>query len=441
MRMLMNNVDPEIAEHPDQLIVYGGGGKAARSWAAFDAIVASLRVLENDETLLVQSGKPVGIFRTHEWAPRVLIANANLVPEWANWPEFRRLDAPGADHVRPDDRGILDLHRDPGHPAGHLRDLCGYRRQAFRGDAGRHHHPHRRARRHGRRPADGGDHERGGGDLCRDRPLAHPAPPGDRLPRHRRDSVDDALDRALEAKRNRTPLSIAVLGNAADVVPELLASGAEIDVVTDQTSAHDPLMYVPGGATVEEMAELRLTDPVALTTALGSRWRPTWTPCRLPRPRCRGLRLRQLDPRRGPAGRLHPRLRLPRLRSRLYPPALLRGQGSVPLGRPLRRPGRHRGHRPGGARRVPRQRSAGALDPAWPARRSSSRACPPASAGSVTGSATVLAFGSTRWCARRPQGADRHRQGSPRQPARSPRRTARPRRCATAPTPSPTGRS
>ena len=95
MRMLMNNVDPEIAEHPDQLIVYGGGGKAARSWAAFDAIVASLRDLENDETLLVQSGKHVGIFRTHEWAPRVLIANANLVPEWANWPEFRRLDALG----------------------------------------------------------------------------------------------------------------------------------------------------------------------------------------------------------------------------------------------------------------------------------------------------------------------------------------------------------
>ena len=106
MRMLMNNLDPEVAEHPDELIVYGGSGRAARSWDAFDAIVASLRDLEADETLLVQSGKPVGVFRTHEWAPRVLIANSNLVPQWATWEEFRRLEAARADHVRPDDRRV-----------------------------------------------------------------------------------------------------------------------------------------------------------------------------------------------------------------------------------------------------------------------------------------------------------------------------------------------
>ena len=145
MRMLMNNLDPDIAEHPDQLIVYGGGGKAARSWAAYDAIVASLRELGPEETLLVQSGKPVGVFRTHEWAPRVLIANANLVPEWANWEEFRRLDALGLTMFGQMTAGIVDLHRYPGHLAGDLRDLRRNRREALRRQPRRHDHPHRRA--------------------------------------------------------------------------------------------------------------------------------------------------------------------------------------------------------------------------------------------------------------------------------------------------------
>ena len=123
LRMLMNNLDPEVAERPEDLVVYGGTGRAARSWPAFDAIVRELRALEGDETLLVQSGKPVGVVQTHEWAPRVLIANCNLVPEWATWEEFRRLEALGPDDVRPDDGGLLDLHRHAGHPAGHLRDV------------------------------------------------------------------------------------------------------------------------------------------------------------------------------------------------------------------------------------------------------------------------------------------------------------------------------
>ena len=118
LRMLMNNLDPDVAEHPDSLVVYGGTGRAARSWAAFDAMVATLKTLKNDETMLVQSGKPVGVFRTNEWAPRVLIANSNLVGDWANWEEFRRLEDLGLTMYGPDDRRLLDLHRHPGNPAG-----------------------------------------------------------------------------------------------------------------------------------------------------------------------------------------------------------------------------------------------------------------------------------------------------------------------------------
>ncbi len=123
MRMLMNNLDPEVAERPEDLVVYGGAGKAARNWEAYHAIVATLRRLDDDETLLVQSGKPVGVFRTHEDAPRVLIANANLVPDWATWEEFRRLEALGLTMYGQMTAGSLDLHRHAGHPAGHLRDL------------------------------------------------------------------------------------------------------------------------------------------------------------------------------------------------------------------------------------------------------------------------------------------------------------------------------
>ena len=161
LRMLMNNLDPDVAEDPDHLVVYGGTGRAVRSWDAFDAIVRELRVLADDETLLVQSGKPVGVLRTHEWAPRVLIANSNLVGKWATWEYFRELERAGAHDVRPDDRGIVDLHRDPGHPAGHLRDLRRGGPPAFQRDAARDGDPHGRPRRDGRRPAARRDDERG----------------------------------------------------------------------------------------------------------------------------------------------------------------------------------------------------------------------------------------------------------------------------------------
>ena len=124
LRMLMNNLDPQVAERPQDLVVYGGIGKAARNWECFDKIVETLRELEADETLLVQSGKPVGVFKTHEDAPRVLIANSNLVPAWANWEHFPRARSQGPDDVWPDDRRVVDLHRQPGHRPGHLRDVC-----------------------------------------------------------------------------------------------------------------------------------------------------------------------------------------------------------------------------------------------------------------------------------------------------------------------------
>ncbi len=181
LRMLMNNLDPEVAENPDELVVYGGTGRAARSWPAFDAIVRELRALADDETLLVQSGKPVAVFRTHEWAPRVLIANSNLVGKWANWDVVPGTRAEGPDDVRPDDRGVLDLHRDAGDPAGNVRDVRGARPPALRRDPARTRGPHGRPGRDGRRPAAVRDDERG--RLHRDRGGRDTGapPPRDRL--------------------------------------------------------------------------------------------------------------------------------------------------------------------------------------------------------------------------------------------------------------------
>ncbi len=265
MRMLMNNLDPDIAEHPDQLIVYGGGGKAARTWEAFDAIVASLKELGNEETLLVQSGKPVGVFRTHEWAPRVLIANANLVPDWATWEEFRRLDALGLTMYGQMTAGSWIYIGTQGILQGT------YETFAAVGE-----------KRHGGSLAGTITLTAGLGGMGGAQPMAVTMNDGvalcvevdpSRIERRLRngylevlaDNVDDALHRAMEAKRDRRALSIGILGNAAEVVPYLLKIGAEIDVVTDQTSAHDPLMYVPIGVSIHEMPDLRAKDPAGLT--------------------------------------------------------------------------------------------------------------------------------------------------------------------------------
>ncbi|MFS2292630.1 MAG: urocanate hydratase [Actinomadura sp.] len=263
LRMLQNNLDPEVAEHPDELIVYGGSGKAARSWDAFDAIVRSLTDLEGDETLLVQSGKPVGIFRTHEWAPRVLIANSNLVPQWGTWEEFRRLESLGLTMFGQMTAGSWIYIGTQGILQGTYETFAAVAAKRFGGGLA------------GTITLTAGLGGMGGAQ-----PLAVTMNGGvaicvecdpsriERRVEHRycdvrAGSLDEALRLAEEAKARRRPLSIAVLGNAADVVPELLRRGAPIDVVTDQTSAHDPLAYLPLGVAFEDMAAERDKDPAA----------------------------------------------------------------------------------------------------------------------------------------------------------------------------------
>ncbi len=265
MRMLMNNLDPEVAEHPDQLIVYGGSGRAARSWPAFDAIVSSLKQLEGDETLLVQSGKPVGVFRTHEWAPRVLIANSNLVPQWATWEEFRRLEAEGLTMFGQMTAGSWIYIGTQGILQGTYETFAAVAAKRFGGSlAGTITLTAGLGGMGGAQPL--AVTMNGGVALCIDCDLS-------RIRRRiehgyldvEAADVDDAVLRAEAAARAGQALSIGLLGNAADLVPELLRMGAPINVVTDQTSAHDPLTYLPRGVKFEDMAALRAEDPDGFT--------------------------------------------------------------------------------------------------------------------------------------------------------------------------------
>jgi urocanate hydratase len=266
MRMLMNNLDPDVAEHPDQLIVYGGSGRAARSWDAFDAIVAALRDLEADETLLVQSGKPVGVLRTHEWAPRVLIANSNLVPQWATWEEFRRLEAEGLTMFGQMTAGSWIYIGTQGILQGTYETFAAVAAKRFGGSlaatitltAGL-------GGMGGAQPL--AVTMNGGVAICID---CDPSRISRRIEQGfldvAADDVDDALRRSTEAAAAAQPLSIGLLGNAADLVPELLrVGGAAINIVTDQTSAHDPLTYLPRGVAFEDMAALRAEDPAGFT--------------------------------------------------------------------------------------------------------------------------------------------------------------------------------
>jgi urocanate hydratase len=262
MRMLMNNLDPEVAEYPDDLIVYGGTGRAARSWDAFDAIVRSLRGLEGDETLLVQSGKPVGIFRTHEWAPRVLIANSNLVPEWATWDEFRRLEALGLTMYGQMTAGSWIYIASQGIVQGTYECFAEIARRRFDDSlAGTITLTAGLGGMGGAQPL--AVTMNGGVALCIDvDPQRIARRIETRYLDESADTLDDAIRRCHDAKAGRRALSVGLCGNAADVVPALLQQGFDADIVTDQTSAHDPLNgYVPNLMSLDEANALRVSDP------------------------------------------------------------------------------------------------------------------------------------------------------------------------------------
>uniref|UniRef100_UPI000AC5792D urocanate hydratase n=1 Tax=Streptomyces prasinopilosus TaxID=67344 RepID=UPI000AC5792D len=265
LRMLQNNLDPEVAEHPERLVVYGGTGKAARDWRSFDAMVRTLRTLKQDETMLVQSGRPVGVMRTHEWAPRVLIANSHLVGDWANWEEFRRLEALGLTMYGQMTAGSWIYIGTQGILQGTYETFAAVAAKRFGGTLA------------GTITLTAGLGGMGGAQplavtmndgvaLCVDcDPRAIDRRIGHRYLDVRADSLDHALRLATEARDARRPLSIGVLGNAADVVPRLLAMGAPVDIVTDQTSAHDPLAYLPTGIAFEDMADAAAKDPAGFT--------------------------------------------------------------------------------------------------------------------------------------------------------------------------------
>lgn len=266
LRMLQNNLDPEVAEHPEQLVVYGGSGKAARDWPSFEALTRTLTTLDGDETLLVQSGRPVGVFRTHEWAPRVLIANSNLVPDWANWEEFRRLEAAGLTMYGQMTAGSWIYIGTQGILQGTYETFAAVADKRFGGSlAGTITLTAGLGGMGGAQPL--AVTMNGGVAICID---CDPRSVTRRIEHRYLDvqaaDLDEALRLAYEARDQRRPLSIGVVANAAEAVPELLRRGAEIDIVTDQTSAHDPLMYLPLGVDFDDMAAERDKDPAGFTT-------------------------------------------------------------------------------------------------------------------------------------------------------------------------------
>ncbi|WP_326694758.1 MULTISPECIES: urocanate hydratase [unclassified Streptomyces] len=265
LRMLQNNLDPEVAEHPDKLVVYGGTGKAARDWRSFDAMVRTLRTLKQDETMLVQSGRPVGVMQTHEWAPRVLIANSNLVGDWANWEEFRRLESLGLTMYGQMTAGSWIYIGTQGILQGTYETFAAVAAKRFDGTLA------------GTITLTAGLGGMGGAQplavtmndgvaICIDvDPRAIERRIEHRYLDVRADSLEHALQLAVEARDARKPLSIGLLGNAAELLPRMLAEGAPIDIVTDQTSAHDPLAYLPLGIDFDDMAAYAAEKPADFT--------------------------------------------------------------------------------------------------------------------------------------------------------------------------------
>lgn len=265
MRMLANNLDPEVAENPDELVVYGGTGRAARDWPSFRALMRTLATLQDDETMLVQSGRPVGVMRTHEWAPRVLIANSNLVGDWANWPEFRRLEALGLTMYGQMTAGSWIYIGTQGILQGTFETFAAVAQKHF-----------------GSTLAGTLTLTAGCGGMGGAQPLAVTLNDGaclivdvdgSRLARRVKDryldewtdDLDIAVEKVLAAKSQRKGWSVGVVGNAAEVLPELLRRGVPVDIVTDQTSAHDPLSYLPIGISFEDWHLEAERDPQGFT--------------------------------------------------------------------------------------------------------------------------------------------------------------------------------
>ncbi len=398
LRMLCNNLDPEVAERPADLVVYGGTGKAARDWPSFHAMVATLRGLAADETMLVVSGRPVGVLRTSEWAPRVLIANSNLVPDWASWPEFRRLEALGLTMYGQMTAGSWIYIGTQGILQGTYETFAALAAQRYGGTL------------RGRLVLTAGLGGMGGAQ-----PLAvtmndgvalvvecDPARLRRRLDGRYLDRGADSLDEAVRiceaARAAGEPLSVGVIGNAAEVLPELLRRGVEVDVVTDQTSAHDPLSYLPRGVDVADWGDYAAAKPDEFTdrsresmaehveamVGFADRGAEVFD---------YGNSLRG----RGQAGRLRARLRLPGVRARRTSgrcsarararSAGRRCPGTRPTSRPPTPPcstcSRTTTRWPGGS--------------GWPGSGCSTRACRPGSAGWAWASGTGPGCGSTRW--------------------------------------------
>ncbi len=377
MRMLMNNLDPAVAERPEDLVVYGGTGRAARSWEAFDAIVRELKVLGDDQTLLVQSGKPVGVFDTHEWAPRVLISNSMLVPEWATWDEFRRLEALGLTMYGQMTAGSWIYIGTQGILQGTYETFAAIARKRFNGSLA------------GTITLTAGLGGMGGAQ-----PLAVALNGGVAICVEdvRADDLEHALKLATDAKKERKALTIGLHGNAAEVLPELARRDFDVDIVTDQTPAHDPLSYIPAGLSPDDAQELRLDEP---DTYIG---------------RARESMARHVEAMvafmdRGAevfdyGNSLRAEARLGGYeRAFAYP-------GFVPAYiRPLRFVGsRFLATRRTSRPRIARWSRSSLTTMRWcagsrlPARECTSRACPRASAGSGTASGRVLGSASTSWC-------------------------------------------
>ena len=365
LRMLQNNLDPEVAEHPDELVVYGGTGKAARDWASFDALVRTLETLKGDETMLVQSGRPVGVMQTHEWAPRVLLANSNLVGDWANWDEFRRLEKLGLTMYGQMTAGSWIYIGTQGILQGTYETFSAVAAQKFGGTLA------------GTITLTGGLGGMGGAQplavtmndgvaICVD---VDPSRIARRIEHGYLDveasSLDDALERAYAARDAKKPLSIGLLGNAAIVFPELLAHGRR------DRHRHRP---------DQRARPARLPAARVLVRRVGRRPQGRPHGLRGCRPPLDGAsRSRRWSGSRRPASEVFDygnnirtealaagyadAFALPRLRARVHPPAVQRGQGPVPLGGAQRRPEGHRRDRPCRARAVPRERVARALDP------------------------------------------------------------------------------